>query len=361
VPIDFKLPERIVGINITTGKEGEQILVRSLELLGPDDPALVSRLQEIDGPIFSKIPGIPNRSQIDHVLVVIRDDLSATAYVNELNAVAQVKLRRTINKGDPVFESDIEDIVGFSLGVDVPDDCAFVLLRSHGWARSLLFDFSPLTGGSSRTYQLGDLLVKQALALVKPIRIPVTPQNIQDMTKGLHALEMLISSKCEKESSYQELLESNAWMFGGIYSSVKRHSKFDDKNIPDFTASRAADGFMDIIELKHPFLRCFTQSGFSSEFNDSWNQAERYASFCIRNAAYLRSEKQMEFDQPRCILLMGFDLSSEQEAEIRNKNMVSSSVKFMSYDHLLRQAKHVLELFEAAARAPSNSPEVTQV
>jgi hypothetical protein len=42
---------------------------------------------------------IPNRSQIDHLLAVIRDDLSATAYVNELNAVAQVKLRRTINKG----------------------------------------------------------------------------------------------------------------------------------------------------------------------------------------------------------------------------------------------------------------------
>lgn len=360
MPIDFKLNERIVGVNITTGEKGEQVLVRSLELLGPDEPELAVRLQTIEGAIVSKIPNLPIRSQIDHLLVVIHGDLSAIAYVNELSTIAQVKLRRTLNIGDPVLRSDIEDAHGVSLGVEVPDDCAFVWIQSYGWARSLLFDFSPLIDGKSRSYNISDLLTKQWLALTQPINVQVTPQNIQDMVKGLYKLQVLINEKSEDESSYQKLLASNAWMFGGIYASIQRHAKFDDKNIPDFTATRAADEFMDIIEVKHPFLKCFTQTGFSSEFNDSWNQAERYVSFCIRNAAYLRSEKRMAFDQPRCILLMGLELSPEQEAEIRNKNMVSSSVKFMSYDHLLRQAKHILALFEAAARAPSNTIEVAQ-
>ncbi|MGA1871376.1 MAG: Shedu anti-phage system protein SduA domain-containing protein, partial [bacterium] len=113
--------------------------------------------------------------------------------------------------------------------------------------------------------------------------------------------------------------------------------------MPNFTAIRCYDRFHDIIELKQPFLKLFRQGGdFGSVFNDSWNQAEGYLSFAIRQRSYLKEEKGLEFENPRCVLLMGYNLSELEIRNIREKESMSRTVTVLTYNHLLKTAQHLL-------------------
>ena len=58
------------------------------------------------------------------------------------------------------------------------------------------------------------------------------------------------------------------------------HISLNDENIPDFTGVRYRDGSRDIIEIKQPFIPIFRGDNlFRSEFNQSWDQVERYLDF----------------------------------------------------------------------------------
>jgi hypothetical protein len=151
-----------------------------------------------------------------------------------------------------------------------------------------------------------------------------TPQPLFDwgnnriglMKEGLTHLEHLIEKRCSDESEYQRLIERQPWILGTTYAELIRHQKMDDHNIPDFTALRSYDQCHDIVELKQPFLSLFREDGEpSAEFNAAWNQAERYLDFCDKQRAYLREEKGLKFENPRCILLLGYNL--EESAQRR--------------------------------------------
>ena len=109
---------------------------------------------------------------------------------------------------------------------------------------------------------------------------------------------------------------------------MERHTRLDDKRIPDFTAQRCYDEFRDIIELKQPFLACFKQgSPFASGFNDAWNQAENYLSFAIQHRAYLLEEKGLRFEIPNCLLVIGYNLTEPQLQRVRAKQALSRAIR----------------------------------
>jgi hypothetical protein len=86
-------------------------------------------------------------STIDHCLVFLRRDQSATVYVNHLPVVLTCTIRRAVQSGEPVFRSDIAGIVEFKLdSVEVPPDAAVLFYFSVGWRRGLYFDFMPMQG-----------------------------------------------------------------------------------------------------------------------------------------------------------------------------------------------------------------------
>ncbi|HEX9707983.1 MAG TPA: Shedu anti-phage system protein SduA domain-containing protein, partial [Steroidobacteraceae bacterium] len=129
----------------------------------------------------------------------------------------------------------------------------------------------------------------------------------QGLFNGL--LERLLGERCESESRYQELLAEHPWTLGRPYAAVVRHHAFDDSSIPDFTAVRCYDECHDIIELKQPFLQLFKATGdFAAGFNDAWNQAEGYLTFSSRNRSYLLQEKGLRFEDPKCLLICGYNL-----------------------------------------------------
>jgi hypothetical protein len=88
--------------------------------------------------------------------------------------------------------------------------------------------------------------------------------------------------------------------------------------------------------------------GFSAAFNDAWNQAERYLAFANRQRSYLREEKELRFENPRCLLILGCGLTEQELREVRSKEIFARSISVFSYDHLLQTAEHILGLMRTA-------------
>jgi hypothetical protein len=359
MPVTFTLKERLAGIVLAPPDADGRVPVSATELVGPADlHHLMQRLGAFEGPLFSKIPKLPPRSTIDHLVVLIQKDLRATAYFNELQDVRmQVRLApgAKASIGGPVFVSDIADVASIELGVPIPADVAVFVLRSHDWKRAIFYDFGPLQSEDAmRQFPIEHALAQQALLLLglapgSSAGELTAKTRLEHMSDGLATLRELLDSKCETESRYQELLHEHPWMLGGIYSSVDRHLAMNDENIPDFTAVRCYDGFRDVIELKHPFMKCVRKKrGFTSDFNDAWNQAERYLSFAERQRAYLADAKDLRFENPACILLVGYQLAESALQQIRSKEGMNRHVRVLTYDRLLVTAEHLLQLVSSA-------------
>lgn len=354
MPIEFKLEQRLAGFTATSARKDEKVAVVSRALLGPQDPELADRLDKLHGCLFSRIPNLPPPWRIGDLIVIVNHDLTGIAYVDELPLTATIKAARPIEKGQAVFVKDISAVEAVHLDTTVPDDAAVAVVRSSGWNRSLFFDFGPLHEDSgNRTYDLDKALGQQMTLLfglpAPTAEISTGKARVEGMKQSLDRLVDLLSDQCDDEDTYQELLTAAPWMLGASYSAVMRHQKMDDANIPDFTALRAYDECHDVVELKQPFLRLFRRDGsFTAAFNDAWNQAERYLDFCQRQRTYLMDQKQLRFENPRCILLIGHDLSVPETDAVRAKESVSRLITVMTYDQLYRNASHFFDVVVAA-------------
>ncbi len=358
MPIPFKLDKKPAGFALNFATKDDHIQVITTELIGPlDSNHLIHRLEQMQGLVFGNIPNLPAPSVIDHLLIIINPDLSGIAYVNELSIKAKIKINRDVEKGSPIYKSDINEIDSVDLGVDVPIDAGVIVVRSLAWKKSLFYDFGPLQiKGEKRSFSLKQVLAKQALLL---LGLPSTEYSdldtqsketeLEKMSNGFKLLDQYLKSECTEENKYQELFKEHPWMFGGQYKKVERHTNLNDENIPDFTAVRCHDNYRDIIELKQPFLPCFKKNNdFASGFNDSWNQAERYLNFVSRQRNYLRDEKKLLFENPKCLLIIGHDFTESQLKMIREKESLSNSITVYTYNHIQRTASHILNLMVSA-------------
>lgn len=354
MPIEFKLEERLAGFLATSARKGEHASVVFREMLGPDAADLGSRLDGMHQCLFSKVPGLPNPTTICDLVVIVDRDLNARAYVDELSMAMRAVATRAIGVGEPVHTKDISSVESVDLGIPVSENEAIVVVRSFYWKRSLFYDFGPIHDEAGpRRYCVGRALGQQ-LTLLLGLPAPAAGMSeggsrLQIMKESLDRLRDLLESECREESAYQELISGAPWMLGTNYSALLRHQKMDDENIPDFTLLRAYDECQDIAELKQPFLRLFRSDGsFSANFGDAWNQAERYLDFCSRQRVYLSDQKGLRFENPRCILLVGFELSAEERNAIRAKESMNRLITVMTYDELLRNAWHVFDMVAAA-------------
>ncbi len=365
VRIEFSLPQEMIPIGVAaeTAAGGGLCEVITTEGLTSHDGALLTwRLETLNESILRHIPGLPPASLLDNLLVVVRPDLSGVAYVNELRVRASVRATRAVTAGAPVLIDDIDDIATLDVGIEVPPDCGVVLIRSFGWRKSLFYDLQPLSPTSSpRSFGLERAFARQALQLMKrsfaaPGVPALPPPRLPSMGEGIAGLSRLLLQRSEDEASYQELFAAHPWMFGGAYREIVRHQHFDDANIPDFTAIRHHDSCHDIIELKQPFLSLFRQDGeFAASFNDAWNQAERYLAFARRQRDYLRTEKGLTFDNPRCLLILGHKLDDRRLRLIREKESMNPAISVLTYDQVATWAQAIIDLATEVGRAGSTS------
>ena len=177
-------------------------------------------------------------------------------------------------------------------------------------------------------------------------RLAELPQKtVADLDMPIKQLEQLLKANSNDESKYQELFMANPWAFGAKFKVVQRHTSLDDKNVPDFTGVRVRDSCRDIFEIKPPFTKMFRKNGMpSSGFHEAWSQAERYLDFSRLNTDYLR-RKGLRFDNPKCYLILGYNLSKEEIEQIRAKERMNPSIELLTYNDLLVYMKETVNFF----------------
>jgi hypothetical protein len=172
-------------------------------------------------------------------------------------------------------------------------------------------------------------------------------KQLSNLREPIGELESLLSSQNNDELKYQELLLQYPWVLGFTYKLVQRHTRLDDQNIPDFTGIRVHDEGRDIIEIKAPFTKMFRENGdFGNEFNAAWNQAERYLDFARQDKDYL-ARKNVKFDNPKCILILGYNLTVTDLARVRTKERLNPAISLRTYNDLLVSMKATVSFIES--------------
>ena len=163
MPYSIQIQPLPAGFAVTSARKGENVAICYREFTSSEDgDSFINRLEGIVDPILSKLDALSaiKPSTIDHLIAVIKSDGSAVVYVNELSFLGKVRVRRAVEKGDPVFEDDFIDIDSIRFpGLEIPTDAGVVVLLSKGWRKGLYFDFGPLIPhGSNREHDLERVL-----------------------------------------------------------------------------------------------------------------------------------------------------------------------------------------------------------
>jgi hypothetical protein len=162
------------------------------------------------------------------------------------------------------------------------------------------------------------------------------PPTITSLDQPLNELREQLNEHETDEEKYHSWFRRYPWAFGLAYEKFQDLRPLDDRNIPDFTGVRTRDASRDIFEIKQPFLRLFRADGeFTAEFNEAWNQAERYLVFTRQNEDYLFREKGLRFNNPRCYLIAGYDLLDDQKKKVAIKEQSVPSIEFRTYNDVV--------------------------
>jgi len=150
MPYEIVLDELPAGYSLSAAKGGEGSIVKvavSEFVSSEDGDAFINRLEGFPNTILAKLPigsGI-KPSVVDHMIVIIRNNKTATAYVNEVNFIGNIQVKRSIEKGEPIYTDEIADIHSLiPQNVNIPDDAGLFILVSVGWRKGLFYDFRPI-------------------------------------------------------------------------------------------------------------------------------------------------------------------------------------------------------------------------
>lgn len=159
MPHEILLENLPAGVALTSARDGGTVKVAFKEFTSSEDGDLfIQRLEGFPSEILNKLPVNIKASTVDHMLVIIKHDKSATVYINELDFIAKIRVKRAIKeKGEPIYHNDIAEIdeLRFNNDVIIPSDAGFIFIFSSQWRKGLFFDFGPLADPPiSRSYNL---------------------------------------------------------------------------------------------------------------------------------------------------------------------------------------------------------------
>jgi hypothetical protein len=156
MPYEITFENLPAGYAVSSGREGEQVPLAIREFTSSEDGDLfINRLEGIPSEIIRMLPSKSRikSSIVDHMLVIIRQDKTATVYVNEIFFLAEIINKgRDVEAGQPIYADDIADIRKLSFkdknlkDIIIPPDAGILFLFSEGWRKGLYYDFKPLVG-----------------------------------------------------------------------------------------------------------------------------------------------------------------------------------------------------------------------
>jgi len=146
MPFEITFKDLPAGYSLDAARGGEKVRVSMQDFVSSEDgDKLINHLEGISDTILSRIPSRVTPSGIDHLLAIIRPDRTGTVYINELEFVGLMRPRRSLKKGEPIFQRDILDIQRIKIkNAAIPEDAGFMMVMSCGWRKGLYYDLLPL-------------------------------------------------------------------------------------------------------------------------------------------------------------------------------------------------------------------------
>lgn len=165
MPITFQPKTPIHGIAMSSALKGEQGTVCVRAIYSSDDGAeFFHHVEAIWGYFGSRITTLP--SVVDNFLAILPPRGEVTMYCNELFRIEEIRAKVQTEAGQRITKDHIAEInrVVFNTvdgkTIEIPSDSGVVIIMSHGWRKSIFYDFEPLTG-PKRTIDIGKLLGRQ--------------------------------------------------------------------------------------------------------------------------------------------------------------------------------------------------------
>jgi hypothetical protein len=167
---------------------------------------------------------------------------------------------------------------------------------------------------------------------------------------AIEELQRLIDTNA-KESEFQKHLERNYWMLGSDYSRLLDIRQFFANSQLDFALLRAADNYLEIIEIKTPLngkallIKDDSHEGyyFSSELSQAIGQALKYIERIDSNRYAIEREQKVLVNGVRAKLVIGRDGDEDRRNALRRMNSHFHRIEILTYDQLAQIARNVLK------------------
>lgn len=194
----------------------------------------------------------------------------------------------------------------------------------------------------------------------------LTYKLVQARRKALEEFKQSIDDEAKKERNYwQPFLEKNRWMFGLSYFVLLDENRVDLWDTADYLFE-SEDGFIDIVEIKHPHLpfweyrsdghlelyRGFIQP--SEDLKGAVTQATNYifqVEKKFHDPDWQRKNKCDTPVKPKCTVILGrskgWDIDKRTAYRLLNDSL--HGVEIITFDHLYSRAEKLLDSLEKEA------------
>ncbi len=171
--------------------------------------------------------------------------------------------------------------------------------------------------------------------------------------------ESLIDENKKERNYWQPFLNKNRWMFGLSYFILLDESRIDLWDTADYLFE-ADDGFIDIVEIKHPHVDFWEKDGTgnykkyrdfiqpSEDLKGAITQATNYIFQVEKKFAdpdWCRKNKCQTPVKPKCTIILGKsnDWEIEEKTAYRLLNDSLHGIEIITFDHLYSRARKILD------------------
>ena len=348
MPFEIDLGGPRVGYALQDAREGEEVPVCFRDFSSSEDgQAFIQFLESFTHDVLSRLPVEINPSQIDHMLVLYHSSGKAEVFLNELDLKIQTRVKGAVQAGARVMKSDIADIEGLDLGVEVADDVGYLFVFSIGWRKGLFFDYGPIVpiDPQPRQYSVNAALGRAYCHVLFQERFNISDDewqslsaaqwfpfvSLSDETNGI--LIGHVRAGWDPDEKLDDIYSEVRERIPQMLESWRSHSSFQ----PDFGVLERAiehfqgEDFLSCSGLLFPLIKGILRTHYASRDNavppNSDDLAESAVAAKIKNdksllfphrfASYLRDVYFVDFDPSN---LDSVDPSQEiAECEPRSK------------------------------------------
>jgi len=191
----------------------------------------------------------------------------------------------------------------------------------------------------------------------------LTYKLVQTRQESLEEFKVALDDTTKKERNYwQPFLEKNRWMFGLAYFVLLDEQRIDLWDTADYLFE-AEDGFIDIVEIKHPHIDFWekAQAGGYKKYQAFLQPSEELKGAITQATNYIFQLEKKFSDpdwqrrnccetpvKPCCTIIFGrsCDWHIEEKTAFRLLNDSLHGISIITFDHLFSRAEKLLKSLE---------------